>query len=73
MSDKDSLYEIHRSIGRVEGKLDALIASVKASNDNHDGLETRVRKVEHKQYWFSGAASVIGMVGSFILHSIFKA
>jgi hypothetical protein len=56
--------EISRSLGRVEGKLDSLIETIKVRNerddDRSDSLEKRVGKVEAKQHWYSGAAATLG-------------
>lgn len=60
--DRDTLL----MLGRIDGKLDGLIASVVKQGVRHDALETRVRSVEGKQYWFTGvvaaAAALIGYI-----------
>jgi hypothetical protein len=63
--------EIQRSLGRVEGKLDLLLAALKERNardetrhaahdERHDGHDARLRKVENRQYWLSGAGAALG-------------
>jgi hypothetical protein len=47
------LAELHRAIGRLESKVDILLA-------RDDAFDRRLAKVEHKVTWFSGAAAVIG-------------
>ena len=58
--------EIHRSIGRIEGKLDTFIQQMKAQDDRTTDLEVRTRKVEARQHWYSGAAAVVGAVVAYV-------
>lgn len=64
MSSIAPIAELQRSLGRVEGKLDALIAAATAhtaSNEKrHGDTEGRLRKVEGAQRWWAGAAAMIG-------------
>lgn len=52
-----------RTIGRMEGKLDALQAAlteIKALvTDSHSDLDERLRVVEKRQWWLAGAAAVL--------------
>jgi hypothetical protein len=63
--------EIQRSLGRVEGKVDLLLAELKERNarddarhaahdERHAGQDARLRKVENRQYWLSGGGAVLG-------------
>lgn len=52
--------EISRSLGRVEGKLDSLIETMKGRDDRADDLDRRVGKVENRLHWYSGAAAALG-------------
>lgn len=67
----EDINEIHRSLGRVEGKLDSLIDSFDIDNEErnkkHDTLEKRVSKIEAKQHWYAGAASAIGAIAGIFL------
>lgn len=54
--------ELQRDLGRVEGKLDSVIELLKAGGAKHEELEKRVRKVEGKLLYFSGASLVVGVV-----------
>jgi Ser/Thr protein kinase RdoA (MazF antagonist) len=66
MSD---LTEIHRSVGRIEGKLDALAERFEAHDTAAGQVEARVRTVENRQHWYSGAGAVLGAVlGAFGVH-----
>jgi hypothetical protein len=60
MSDNND--ELQRGLGRVEGKLDAVLEHLKASDTKHTALEGRVRKVEGKQLYLSGAAFAAAFV-----------
>jgi hypothetical protein len=54
--------ELQRDLGRVEGKLDSILELLKGSATQHASLEARVRKVENKQYYLSGAAFAAAFV-----------
>ena len=54
--------ELHRAVGRIEGKLDTFLAQMKAHDDRTTDLEVRTRKVENRQHWYSGVTAVIGMI-----------
>lgn len=45
--------ELHRAIGRLESKVDILLA-------RDEGFDKRLGRVEHKVAWFSGAAAAAG-------------
>lgn len=52
--------ELHRTVGRIEGKLDTFIAQMKAHDDRTTDLEVRTRKLEARQHWYAGAAATVG-------------
>jgi hypothetical protein len=58
--------ELHRSIGRIEGRLDAIIELLKDRNTRDDdhkaNVDKRVAAVERRQAWYSGAAAAVGAV-----------
>lgn len=54
--------ELHRSMGRIEGKLDTFIAQMKTQDDRTTDLEVRTRKVENRQHWYSGVGAAAGML-----------
>lgn len=63
------LAEIHRSVGRIEGKLDTLMDDLSGRDERTGRLEGRVRTVENRQHWYSGAGAVLGAVlGAFGVH-----
>lgn len=57
-----------RDLGRVEGKLDLVIDSLKRIetkyDDRHEQLDKRLRKVEGRQHWYAGATAVIAYIAS---------
>lgn len=54
--------ELHRAVGRIEGKLDTFIAQMAAQDDRTTDLEVRTRKVESRQHWYSGVGAGIGIL-----------
>lgn len=68
----EDFSEIQRSIGRLEGKMDALIHEVRVSNVRHTSvgaaLSKRITKVERKQTWLAGAAAAGLAILGFIFH-----
>jgi hypothetical protein len=59
MSEQEDLQ---RGLGRVEGKLDAVLEHLKASDERHSKLEPRVRAVENRQFYVVGAAASLAFV-----------
>ena len=47
-------------LARLEGKVDTFIRQMAESDNRAIGLEGRVRKVENRQHWYSGAGAVVG-------------
>ena len=47
------LADLQRAMGRVESNVETLLARDR-------GFDKRLRKLEHKVTWFSGAAAVLG-------------
>lgn len=67
--------EIHRALGRLEGKMDAILTTIadaavtsasrhKEYHEKHEEHDTRLRKVENKLNWYAGAGVVAGFVGT---------
>lgn len=63
--------EAARTIGRLEGKLDALttiIGEIKEMvADKHGDLENRLRSLEQRQWWFAGVAAVIAWLAPHLI------
>ena len=60
--------EMERSMGRVEGKLDALINSFNTHTElnekRHSKIAERVGTVEKKVWWLTGIGAAIAFIGS---------
>lgn len=54
--------ELHRAVGRIEGKLDTFIEQMKTQDDRATTLTGRLDKVENRQHWYSGFAAAIGVL-----------
>jgi hypothetical protein len=65
-----TLDDLHYVVGEINGKLDLLIKQGKVQDDRHETLDERVRILEIKQYWYAGAASIIGAAMGFIARTI---
>lgn len=52
---------ILRGLGRLEGKMDSLIASIKEINHDVAKHDSRIRTLESRQSWVIGAAAVLGL------------
>ena len=66
MTAPNQTAEMHRAIGRIEGRLDTIIELLKDRNTRDDAnkahVDQRVAAVEKKQAWYSGAAAAVGAV-----------
>ena len=58
------------AIGRLEGKLDSIISTIKSQGADIDRMEQRLRKLEQSKSWMLGAAAVIGAVSSVFIKFI---
>lgn len=54
-------------LGQIDGKLDALMDSFDKHSERHDKLEARVRGVEGKQSWISGAWGMAGTAAGAVM------
>lgn len=57
---KEALFKLLESMGRVEGMVSANQELLSAVATRYDGLENRMRSVERRQYWLTGAAAGAG-------------
>ena len=62
--------DVQRSLGRIEGKLDALNQTMASYSQRADKTESRVSKIENRQYWYAGASAVLGTIVGFFLNPI---
>ena len=61
------LNDLHRSLGRIESKLDALSARDDAHKERLDHHSNRLRSLERGRSWLMGAAAGISAVVTFAL------
>jgi hypothetical protein len=59
METQTDVRGLERDLGSVEGKLDLILEHLKASDARNAALEPRVRSVESKLIYFSGAAAAV--------------
>ncbi len=57
---QEQLIEMQRSLGRIEGAIPAFTQRIEAVEEDADGLEKRVRSVEHWRWYLGGAIAAIG-------------
>ena len=62
--------EILIALGRLEGKVDALITRQAIHDEELDRHDKRLRELEQSRAWILGAAAVIGAVAAFIVNMI---
>jgi hypothetical protein len=62
MTVPNQIADMHRAIGRMEGKLDSVLEERKAERERITEIEGRTRKVENRQHWYSGAGAVLGAI-----------
>ena len=63
----DNPSEILLALGRLEGKVDSLIAQQVRTQEDIDLLDQRVRTLEGSKAWVIGAATVVGATTSFLV------
>jgi hypothetical protein len=62
--------EILLALGRLEGKVDAMMASVRAQEQELKLLEKRIRELENSRALMLGAAAVISTIAGLIVKNI---
>lgn len=63
----DTPDQILLALGRLEGKVDSLIAQQVRTMEDIDLLDSRVRVLEGSKAWMIGAATVVGAATSFLV------
>ena len=56
------------AIGRLEGKVDSILATMNHHGEELDRLDHRIRRLEQSKSWMLGAAAVVGAISSFFLN-----
>lgn len=59
--------EILLALGRLEGKVDALMTTMRAQEQELKILEKRIRELEQHKFMILGAAGVISMIAGFVV------
>lgn len=62
--------EILIALGRLEGKVDAMMTSLRIQQEELKSLDIRVRELEQSKSWLLGAAAVISLVSGLIVKLI---
>lgn len=67
VSMQSSVSDLHKSVGRLEGKVDTFIEQMKAQDNRTIAHDVRLGKLENRQYWWAGVAAAFGaVVGKFV-------
>lgn len=62
--------EILIALGRLEGKVDALITRQAVHDEELDRHDKRLRELEQSKSWLLGAAAAAGAVAGFVINLI---
>jgi|TARA_R100001463_G_scaffold11165_2_gene31558 hypothetical protein len=62
--------EILIALGRLEGKVDALITRQAIHDEELDRHDKRLRDLEQSRAWLFGASAVIGAIAAFLVNMI---
>lgn len=69
--DKDN-QNILVALGRLEGKMDALISRQNLVDSRMEAHDIRIRELEQSKSWILGAAGVCGALASLVAKALFK-
>tara|TARA_R110000824_G_scaffold400879_1_gene609714 strand:- start:787 stop:1008 length:222 start_codon:yes stop_codon:yes gene_type:complete len=58
------------AIGRLEGKVDSILATMRQHGEEIERIDNRVRKLEQSKAWMLGAAAVAGAMSSYFFRFI---
>jgi hypothetical protein len=62
--------EVLIALGRLEGKVDAMMTSLRIQEQELKILESRIRELEQSRAWMLGAAAVISLIAGFVVKII---
>jgi hypothetical protein len=62
--------EVLIALGRLEGKVDAMMTSLRIQEEELRILENRIRDLEQSRAWMLGAAAIISVIAGFIVKII---
>jgi len=64
-------HDLLLAIGRLEGKVDSILATMRQHGEEIDRIDNRVRRLEQSKSWMLGAAAVVGAGASFFFRFLF--
>lgn len=77
MTDNASLIEIHRALGRIEGKQDALLANQETLKEDHatlrgdhTKLSDKVHAISLRVNWYAGGGAAVVFLLTFFKDKI---
>jgi len=59
--------DLHRAVGRIEGKVDAILDKLEETDARHEKAEKRIGSIERKVHWYSGAAAVVAAALGYVM------
>lgn len=62
--------EVLIALGRLEGKVDAMMTSLRIQEEELRILENRIRDLEQSRAWMLGAAAIISIIAGLIVKVI---
>jgi hypothetical protein len=65
------MEELQRALGRLEGKLDAILENFKTSNKRFEGIEERLLDVEKKVWYAAGLSGALSVALSMLVRKFF--
>lgn len=61
------IIDLKEGVGRLIGTQEAMNKKLDAHAARMNSHSSRIRKVENRQHWYAGAASVLGAVGAWVI------
>lgn len=62
--------EVLIALGRLEGKVDAMMTSLRIQQEELQRLDVRVRDLEQSKAWLLGAAAIISFLAGIVVKFI---
>lgn len=72
MNENETLMEVNRALGRLEGKLDALLQQSASDRSDTDKLRARVSKLENWRTYLMGAWAATILIVGFVVRLVIK-
>lgn len=75
--DNEIVLELHRALGRIEGKQDAILANQTRLDEDYETLRVDVDKLRNRINWYAGATAMAGsgllLIKDKLIHAVFGA